>query len=36
MVEVKEKINVKIMEIVRKNGCEFAYPSQTIFLNKQN
>jgi len=36
MVEVKEKINVKIMEIVSKNGCEFAYPSQTIFLNKQN
>ncbi|MFY8190516.1 MAG: mechanosensitive ion channel family protein [Bacteroidia bacterium] len=36
MVEIKEKINVKIMEIVAKNGCEFAYPSQTIFLNKQN
>jgi MscS family membrane protein len=36
MVEIKEKINVKIMEIVNRNGCEFAYPSQTIFLNKQN
>lgn len=36
MVEVREKINVKIMEIVSRNGCEFAYPSQTIFLNKQN
>ncbi|MCG9879455.1 MAG: mechanosensitive ion channel family protein [Bacteroidia bacterium] len=36
MVEVKEKINIKIMEIVEKQGCEFAYPSQTIFLNQQN
>jgi MscS family membrane protein len=34
MIELKEKINVKIMEIVKKHGCDFAYPSQTVFLAK--
>lgn len=36
MVEVKEKINVRIMEIVEQFGCSFAYPTQTLFLNKEN
>jgi MscS family membrane protein len=34
MIEVKEKINVKIMEIVAKYGCDFAYPTQTIYVQK--
>jgi MscS family membrane protein len=34
MIEVKEKINVKIIEIVKLHGCEFAYPSQTVFIGK--
>lgn len=34
MVEVKEKINVRIMEIVASHGCEFAYPTQTVFVAK--
>ena len=34
MIAVKETINLKIMEIVAKYGCEFAYPSQTVFLSK--
>jgi hypothetical protein len=36
MVEVKEKINVRIMEIVAQFGCSFAYPTQTLFLNKES
>jgi small-conductance mechanosensitive channel len=34
MIEVKERINVKIIEIVKTHQCEFAYPSQTVFLQK--
>ncbi|MDP1725874.1 MAG: mechanosensitive ion channel family protein [Bacteroidota bacterium] len=34
MIEVKQEINVKILEIVRRHGCEFAYPSQTIYIAK--
>lgn len=34
MIVVKEKINIQIMEIVSKHGCQFAYPSQTIFMGK--
>jgi len=34
MIEIKEKINVKIMDIVDHYGCEFAYPTQTIYLQK--
>lgn len=32
MIETKEKINFEIMKIVEKHGCEFAYPTQTLYL----
>lgn len=32
MIEVKEQVNVKIMEIVDKHQCSFAYPTQTVFV----
>ncbi len=35
MIEVKEEINIQIMQIVEKHGCSFAYPTQTIYLEKQ-
>jgi MscS family membrane protein len=34
MARVKEEINVQIMEIVEQNNCQFAYPTQTVFLGK--
>lgn len=34
MLTVKEEVNIRIMEIVEKHGCEFAYPTQTIELKK--
>ncbi|TNE79075.1 MAG: mechanosensitive ion channel family protein [Bacteroidetes bacterium] len=34
MVSVKEEINFKIMEIVELNGCDFAFPTQTIHVEK--
>jgi len=34
MVRVKEEINFKIMHIVEKNGCEFAFPTQTLHVQK--
>lgn len=33
-LNVREEINYKIMEIVAKNGCSFAYPTQTVYLKK--
>ncbi|HCS21117.1 MAG TPA: mechanosensitive ion channel protein MscS [Bacteroidetes bacterium] len=36
MVRVKEEINFKIMHIVERNGCEFAFPTQTIHMAKGN
>lgn len=35
-IDVKEDINFKIMEIVEKNNCEFAFPSTTIYLQKNS
>lgn len=35
MMEVKQEINYRVMEIVETNGCEFAYPTQTIHIEKQ-
>jgi MscS family membrane protein len=34
MVEVKEEVNVQIMEIIEKHGCEFAFPTQTIIVQR--
>ena len=33
-IDVKEEINFSIMEIVKKNNCEFAFPSTTVYLQK--
>jgi MscS family membrane protein len=34
MVEVKEEVNVQIMDIIEKHGCEFAFPTQTIIIQR--
>ncbi|MEI6882168.1 MAG: mechanosensitive ion channel family protein, partial [Bacteroidota bacterium] len=34
MIEVKEMLNLKIMHIVENNYCSFAFPTQTIHLEK--
>ena len=34
MVEVKEEVNMEIMAIIEKHGCEFAFPTQTIHIQK--
>jgi len=33
-LRVKEDVLIKINKLVEKNNCEFAYPSQTLFLKK--
>ena len=33
-MDIQEKINLKIMEAFEKEGIEFAYPTQTLFVNK--
>ncbi|WP_456393926.1 mechanosensitive ion channel family protein [Nitratifractor sp.] len=33
-LEIKEDINLKIMEIVENNGLSFAFPSQSIYVEK--
>lgn len=34
MIAVKEELNIKIMGIVEQHGCEFAYPTQTVYLHQ--
>ena len=34
-VDVKQDINFKIMEIVEKHHCDFAFPSTTVYLQNQ-
>jgi MscS family membrane protein len=34
MLKVKEELNIQIMQIVEKNGSGFAFPSQTVYLQK--
>jgi MscS family membrane protein len=34
MIEVKEELNFKIMQIVEQNGCEFAFPTQTVYVKQ--
>ncbi|MBP9690121.1 MAG: mechanosensitive ion channel family protein [Bacteroidia bacterium] len=36
MIRVKEEINIQIMGIIEKHGCDFAFPTQTLFVNKYN
>ncbi len=33
-LRVKEDVIIKISELVHKNNCEFAYPTQTLFVKK--
>ena len=33
-LKIKEDVNLKIMEIVEKNGSSFAFPSQSLYLEK--
>ena len=35
-LEVKEEINYKIIEIVKKHGSSFAFPSTTVYLQKED
>jgi MscS family membrane protein len=34
MIAVKEEMNFSIMQIVEENGCDFAFPSQTIYVKQ--
>ena len=34
LIDVKEDVNYKIMEIVKKHNSEFAFPSTTVYLQK--
>jgi small-conductance mechanosensitive channel len=33
-MDIQQEINLAIMEEFTKRGIEFAYPTQTLFLNK--
>jgi len=33
-LETKQDVMVKISELVEKNNCAFAFPTQTIYLEK--
>ena len=35
LIDVKEDINYKIMEIVKKHGSDFAFPSTTVYLRNK-
>jgi MscS family membrane protein len=34
MISVKEELNLKMMDIVEKHGCDFAYPTQTVYVKQ--
>lgn len=34
LVSVREDINIGIMKVVEANDCQFAYPTQTVYVNK--
>jgi MscS family membrane protein len=36
MIDVKEDINLKIMHVVASHGAQFAYPTQTVYLQKNS
>ena len=35
-INTKEDINYQIMEIVQKHSCDFAFPSTTVYLQREN
>ena len=36
LVDTQQEINFKIIEIVKKYGSDFAYPTTSVFLENQN
>ena len=36
LVDTQQEINFKIIEIVKKHGSDFAYPTTSVFLENQN
>ncbi|MBC3539641.1 mechanosensitive ion channel family protein [Rufibacter sediminis] len=34
-IDVKEEINYQIVEIVKKHGAEFAFPTQTVYMKRE-
>lgn len=34
--EIQERVNLEIMRIVESSGAKFAFPTQTIYLNKED
>lgn len=34
MIKVKEELNLRIMEAVERNGCRFAFPTSTVFVEQ--
>lgn len=36
LIDVREDINYEIMEIVKKHGSDFAFPSTTVYVNNKN
>jgi len=36
LIDVKEDVNYRIMEIVKKHNSDFAFPSATVYLQKNN
>ena len=36
LIDVREDINYKIMEIVKKHNSDFAFPSTTVYLQQNN
>jgi len=34
MVQVKEEVNMEIIAIIEKHGCEFAFPTQTVIIQQ--
>ncbi len=35
-LEIKEDVNIKIMAIIEQNNSEFSFPSQTLYIKKDN
>ena len=36
LIDVREDINYRIMEIVKKHNSDFAFPSTTVYLQQNN
>ncbi|MFL2573212.1 MAG: hypothetical protein ACJ0P8_02080 [Flavobacteriales bacterium] len=36
LIDVKEDVNYKIMDIVKKHNSDFAFPSTSVYLHQNN